>query len=58
MVIFLCCHVGKDMCGIRMMLPQPLGKIGIDLAILFIAADRKGENFCLLKIVERFHFAK
>jgi len=51
-VIFLCCHVGKDMCGIRMMLPQPLGKVGVDTAILFLTADGKRENFWLCEIIE------
>jgi hypothetical protein len=40
------------MSGIRVMFPQPLGKIGVDSAILFLAADRKRENLGLSEIVE------
>ena len=52
MVVFLCCHIGKDICGIRMMFPQSFCEIGIDSAVLFLAADRKGENFWLGQIVK------
>src|ERR1700688_5331308 len=55
MVIFLGCHVGKNMCSIRMMVPQPLGEIGVGSAILFLTADRERENLWLCEIVEGLH---
>jgi hypothetical protein len=56
MVVFLCCHVGKNMSGIRMVLSQALSEIGVYSAVLLFAANRKGENFCLFKLFERLHF--
>ena len=53
-VIFFCRHIGKDIGGIRMMFPQPLGEIGVDSAVLFLTADCKGENFWLGQIVKVF----
>ena len=55
MVIFLCCHIGKDMCGIGMMFPQSVSEIGVDSAILFLTADCKRENFGLGEVIEGLH---
>ena len=56
MVIFLCRHIGKDICGIRMMFPQSFCEIGVDSAILFLAADRKRDNFWLGEIIKSFQY--
>ena len=54
MVIFLRCHVGKNMCSIGMLLPQSLGEIGVDSAVLFLTADCKRENFWLDRSLKLF----
>jgi hypothetical protein len=37
------------------MFPQSFCEIGVDSAVLFLTADRKGENFWLGEIVEGLH---
>jgi hypothetical protein len=55
MVVFLCCHIGEDICCIRMMFPQSFCEIGVDSAVLFLTADGKRENFWLGEIVDGVH---
>jgi hypothetical protein len=55
MLVLFGSHVGKDFRAVRIALSQAFCEIEIDAAVLFFAADRKGQELTLVEFRNRFH---
>ena len=54
-IAFLRCHVVEHPGAVRVFFPQALGEVGVDAAILFLAADRECQDFFLVQFSEASH---
>jgi hypothetical protein len=54
MTVFFVGHVGKHTGRVGVVIPQSLREIGVDPAVLLLAADRQRQNLLLGQIIERF----
>ncbi len=55
MLVLLPRHVGEDVGGVGEIVAQAVGEVGVDAAILLLAADGEGEDFSFGQTIETPH---